>query len=1385
MKQNKLLLFVLLATFASGAYAAQVVSGVLTLAVAIVAPQFLPVWASIAVTFAVSTIASRFLTPNQNQGQTGVIGNDGARQQVPPDTTIPVPIAYGECFMGGKFVDAALTTDNKVMYYVMAISCISENGTFTFDKTNMYYGDRKITFYGPDPAAVESLTDGQGNVDNKIFGLLKISLFTSDKNGNITNHTLPGVMPWGAGDSVMGPDSGLDAALQWATTNRKMNGLAFAIIRLVYSQEGGTTQLQPITFYVKQYLNGPFVAKPGDVWVDYMTNPIYGAAVPIEYIDTLSATALNNYSDELITFKDFNGVPQTQPRYRIAGVLDPSQGCLNNVDQILSACDSWQRYDAVNGKWGIVINKAELSSYNFNDSNLVGPITVGTVDISQMPNQVEAKFPEGSNRDQYNYAIVKTPNNLLLPNEPVNKQTLNFDLVNNSVQALYLANRVLEQAREDLLVTINTTYDGIQVNAGDVVSITNSYYGWNNKLFRAMQVKESITGDGVLSAQIQLVEYNAQVYDDFDITQYIPAGNSDIPSADFFSNLSPPAVVDAFPYEATPTFDINVAIPLQGRVNTVTLFYTTATTPTVSDWQVLDIQSLSNSQTYTNGSTLTFTDYNLAPATYYFAYKVSNDVAQSALSPVSLAFNWNPDPANALSFLLTLNPVVLQVPYNGTTPNLTNINFRLYGSNGLGPVQYVTSATDSDPAFIEGTWRIGNSATTGTADIVQTGITFPLPPTDGGTYAQFGNATAMTSSPATVLIPVRYKDLSGTVRQVAPATLQAVYAEQGATGNKSANAYLYQWSTTTPANPSGTSIFSWATGGSSSYTGGGGWSTSAPSNPGIPLIKLWVAQKLVSDTFSATTTTVSWASGYQIIDTTQNGANGANGIQSATPTVFQWAATIPLAPSGTSTYTWSSSSISPIPSGWSATPPASPSPGFTLWGATVQLTESAGTTTSTINWTTASITARGYAGNTGPAGSTGASARICYSKTTLTSLASSPLTITTAGSTSFPPNGSWGFDTVWQDTPPVIVAGESVYQSDGIYNPTTNQTIWNVPYLSALKVGSLSAITANLGSVTSGTITSSTFRTEVSGKRIVISNSNNRLDAYDSSGNLIVSVGGTSGSVFANNQSVEPSIFGQHGGTLPAVYGSNTYNAGVSEGAIGVEGYSLRGPALKGTALNAGGTNHGLRASNAGAGGTATSGLVGVANGYDFYAEGAGINYGPFTGAHDVLLPNEQTIDIGRICVDVQCIIRKNISNTVFEIAQSSQPNQVPIGVFVINNGSLANFAPAAFIEKYDYVEGNLGIPIQIPVYYPEYDEVKNTYQYCAVNAVGEGQVYVCGENGNIQAGDLIVTSSVPGVGMKQADDIVRNITVAKAREAMTFDDETTPKLIACIYLCG
>ena len=584
-----------------------------------------------AVNYALSQIVTRVFGDNPETQQ-----DMGVRQQVPPSAVNAIPIVYGSAYMGGTFVDAVLTEDQKTMYYVLAISCISPNGQFSFDTTSMYYGDRLITFgTGSDSTKVLTLTDEAGNVNTKISGNLYISLYTSTTGGTIVSANGAA-----APSTVMG-GSDIAVAQRWPIANRQMNGLAFAIVKLVYNRDADTTQLSPLTFHVNHYLNGTGAAKAGDVWKDYITSTVYGGAVPIGFVDTSSATALNTYGDELITYKNSSGVPSTQARYRINGVLDAGQTVLSNIDRIMTACDSWMTYNAALGQWSVVINKAETASYAFNDNNIIGEIRVSATDITSSINQIEARFPFKENRDQAAFVNIKTPTGLLYPNEPVNKYSITYDLVNDSVQTGYLANRLLEQAREDLIVSFSTTYYGIQVDAGNVVTVTNADYGWSAKLFRVMKVNEASLPDGSLGAKLELSEYNAQVYDDFDITAFSPVPNSGLPSVSYFSPLSAPTVT-GYPTATIPNFSVTVFVPTTGRVTFGNLFFTTSATPTAGDWQLLTSASTANNEPVTNNTYYTYTNLTLNTGTYYFAYQVGNDVSNSIISPISAAFVWTP-----------------------------------------------------------------------------------------------------------------------------------------------------------------------------------------------------------------------------------------------------------------------------------------------------------------------------------------------------------------------------------------------------------------------------------------------------------------------------------------------------------------------------------------------------------------------------------------------------------------------------------------------------------------------------------------------------------------------------------------------------------------------
>ena len=631
---------------------------------AAVAASFALTAAAFAVNFAVSLIVSRVF------GQSGQGPQDsGTRQQVPPSSTNAIPIVYGDAYLGGTFVDAVLSTDQKTMYYVVAVSCVSPNGQFTFDSTKFYYGDRLVTFDGTDQTKVVSLTDEAGNVDTKINGNLYINLYRSTAAGSIT--PLNGAS---APNVVMG-GADIDAALRWPSSGRQMNGLAFAIIKLNYNQDAGTTNLSPVTFYAKHYLNSTGAAKPGDVWYDYITNAAYGGAVGTTFVNASSATALNAYADQLITYTPSGGGSATQARYRMNGVLDAGQTVLSNLDKIMSCCDSWMAYNAALGQWSIVINKAETTSFAFNDNNIIGEIRVSATDITQSVNQVEAKFPDKGARDQPNFVNIATPTILRYPNEPDNKYSVTYDLCNDSVQAQYLANRILEQAREDLIVSFSTTYYGIQVDAGDVVSVTNSDYGWTNKLFRVVKVNEASLPDGSLGAKLEMNEYSAAVYDDASITQYTPVPNSDIPSAIFFSALSTPTVLSSSPSTTPATFVVRIVVPVTGRVTFGTLYYTTSTSPAAYDWKVLQTASTPLGTSAINGANYDFANLQLSAGTYYFTYVVGNELGSSARSPTSSAFVWSPvnsesGNVTALQAQVTLLSIDVADKVSKTTSNI-------------------------------------------------------------------------------------------------------------------------------------------------------------------------------------------------------------------------------------------------------------------------------------------------------------------------------------------------------------------------------------------------------------------------------------------------------------------------------------------------------------------------------------------------------------------------------------------------------------------------------------------------------------------------------------------------------------------------------------------
>ena len=68
------------------------------------------------------------------------------------------------------------------------------------------------------------------------------------------------------------------------------------------------------------------------------------------------------------------------------------------------------------------------------------------------------------------------------------------------------------------------------------------------------------------------------------------------------------------------------------------------------------------------------------------------------------------------------------------------------------------------------------------------------------------------------------------------------------------------------------------------------------------------------------------------------------------------------------------------------------------------------------------------------------------------------------------------------------------------------------------------------------------------------------------------------------------------------------------------------------------------------------------------------------------------------------------------------------------------------------------------------------------INSVGEGGIWVCNENGPIKNGDLLTTSSRPGLAMRQSHSTYVNYTVAKSTCDSLFETDAHAVFIGCTY---
>ena len=588
------------------------------------------IMAAMAINMVVASVVSQaFFSPNQPSN--GQQTNPGNRNTLAPATDSKLPIVYGSAYVGGNSIDLSITEDNQNEYFVIALCEVTGGGTDTITFGDVYYGNKKVIFNSTNQYSVDSLLDESTGESQPINGNIEIYLY---RNGSLTptNSSLTAIQLMQSAGLVYTWDS-----------QKQMTNCAFCIVKLTYNRDLNVTGLEQIKVQVNNSRK-----KPGDCIYDYLNSSVYGCAIPAYQIDTDSLDDLNTYSDELINYLTYTSTIAQQKRYEFDGVLDTFQNVMTNLQTMATCCNALIKYNEILGLWGVITQKPTYTvAMDINDSNMIAALSVTPIDLSNSYNIIECKFANKTSQDSFDtstFDLSIIAPGLLFANEPVNKQSVSLNLVNDSVRAQYLANIMLKAAREDLQLQVKINYVGLQLDAGDVVTVTNANYGWVAKLFRITKITQEFGEDGTVSASLILSEFNASVYSDVSVTQFTPAPNTGLASPFNFGTIPSPVIGSQYPTNTNPLFLVTLTASSVGIIQYAEVWYSAFSNPT-ADQRIFAATSAiqSSGNPYLPGSTIPSVSLaNIPSGNWYFFSRMVNSLATSPFSSASAIFRWRP-----------------------------------------------------------------------------------------------------------------------------------------------------------------------------------------------------------------------------------------------------------------------------------------------------------------------------------------------------------------------------------------------------------------------------------------------------------------------------------------------------------------------------------------------------------------------------------------------------------------------------------------------------------------------------------------------------------------------------------------------------------------------
>lgn len=464
--------------------------------------------------FAISAalgLASQMLSKS-SQKKAPSISTLSDRTQTIKQSIVARSLIYGEVKVSGPLVFAESTNNNEFLHLVVALAGHEVEAIDT-----VYLNDEALTL------------DGSGNVTApaKYVGFVRVK-----------KHL---------GEATQAADTDLVAESdgKW-TANHKLSNTAYVYVRLKFSQDAFPNGIPNISAIVQgrkvydprtdttAYSNNAALCL-----LDYLQDPMYGLGATDSEIDFTRFEAEANICDEAVSLSGGG----TQPRYTCNGVIESDDSPKSIIENMLTSCAGTVYYSG--GVWSLKVGAYEAPTVTITDDDLRGPISIQTK-LSRRDNYngVKGVFvsPE-SNWQATDYPAYQSDQFLDEDNDIESFLDLTLPFTTSSAAAQRLAKIALYRNRQQIAVELKCKLTQFGVSVGDIVSITNSRYGWTAKPFEVVSWNFVVEGDQespILGVDMTLKEINASVFDwDAEETAFV-SDNTNLPSA---LTINPPNMI--------------------------------------------------------------------------------------------------------------------------------------------------------------------------------------------------------------------------------------------------------------------------------------------------------------------------------------------------------------------------------------------------------------------------------------------------------------------------------------------------------------------------------------------------------------------------------------------------------------------------------------------------------------------------------------------------------------------------------------------------------------------------------------------------------------------------------------------------------------------------